>query len=49
MSMLTWMKRVAKGNSKGTGWLPIPREMEERVKELEEECAELEKELEALG
>ncbi|MCK4973531.1 MAG: hypothetical protein KAS52_09425, partial [Candidatus Heimdallarchaeota archaeon] len=31
MSVLTWEKRVAKGNSKGTGWLPIPREMEERV------------------
>ncbi len=31
MSVLTWEKRVAKGNSKGTGWLPIPRELEERV------------------
>jgi hypothetical protein len=31
MSSLTWEKRVAKGNSKGTGWISLPREIEERV------------------
>lgn len=31
MNALTWEKRVTKGNSKGTGWIALPREMEERV------------------
>ncbi len=31
MSVLTWEKKVTKGNSKGTGWIALPRELEERV------------------
>ena len=31
MSVLTWEKRVAKGNSKGTGWISLPRELKDSV------------------
>ncbi len=31
MSTLTWEKRIAKGNNKGTGWISLPRELEDSV------------------
>ncbi|MHA1419868.1 MAG: hypothetical protein ACTSPO_13200 [Candidatus Heimdallarchaeaceae archaeon] len=31
MNSLTWEKRVAKGNSTGTGWISLPRELRDSV------------------